>query len=308
MALVTDANGNPVPGVSVTFAAPSSGASGTFAPCASNPQQYDCIATTNSSGDATSSTVTANATTGSYNVAASATGTNTVNFALSNVADVLVITSAPVSGAASSTANLGLITVQQQTTGGTPVNAGSGGLTVNLSGPTGSSFAASQFGTSLTSVTIPSGSSSTTFWYGNSTAGTPTITASASGLISGTQKETVTTAPVGLGIVFVTGTGTPVVRCGTPSSSYACAVTGVGNAGNVTFYVTFVNSSGTQVVYSSTQASTIAETGQNPSSVTIAANQSSSNPNTLTAAHDGNSVKTSTLTFGSYTLTISVAS
>ena len=309
VALVTDANGNPVSGVPVTFAAPSSGASGTFATCAGgNPATYQCVVTTNSSGDATSSTFSANATTGSYNVAASASSTNTVNFAISNVADVLVITSAPVSGSTSATGNLGPITVQLQTTGGTPVNAGSAGQTVNLSGPTGSSFAASQFGTSVTSVTIPSGSSSTTFWYGNTTAGTPTITASGSGLVSGTQKETITTAPVGLGIVFVSGTGTPVVHCGTPSSSYACTVSGVGNAGSVTFYVTFVNSSGTPVVYSSSQSSTITDTAQVSSSVTIAANASSSSPNTLTASHDGNSTKTSTLTFGPYTLTIAVSS
>ena len=93
---------------------------------------YECVVTTNSSGDATSSTFTANATTGSYNVTAGASGTGTVNFALSNVGDVLVITSARVSGATSGTANLGPITVQQQTTGGTPVAAGSGGQTVQL--------------------------------------------------------------------------------------------------------------------------------------------------------------------------------
>ena len=309
VAVVEDAAGNPVSGVPVTFTGPSSGASGSFATCAGgNPTSYECVVTTNSSGDATASTFTANATAGSYNVTAGASGTTTANFALSNVGNVLVITSAPVSGAASSKANLGPITVQQQTTGGTPVNAGSGGLTVNLSGPAGSSFAASQFGTSVTSVTIPAGSSSATFWYANSSTGTPTITAAASGLVSGTQKETITTAPAGLGIVVVGGTGTPVAACGTPSSSYTCAVTGVGSGGNVTFYVTFVNSSGTQVVYSSAQSSTINETGQNTGSVTIAANASSSNPNTLTASHTGASTKTSTLTFGPYTLTITVDS
>jgi len=78
--------------------------------------------------------------------------------------------------------------------------------------------------------------------------------------------------------------------------------------GDVTFYATFVNSTGTQVVYSHTQASTIFETGWNSGRVSIAANASSSNPNTLTVSHAGNSTKASTLTFGPYTLTINVKS
>ena len=99
VALVTDTFGNPVSGVSVTFTAPSTGASGTFAAtgCTSNPQTYSCVATTNASGDATSSTFTANGTTGTYNVAASASGTNTVNFSLTN--QQLTITSFTRSGA-----------------------------------------------------------------------------------------------------------------------------------------------------------------------------------------------------------------
>jgi hypothetical protein len=103
-------------------------------------------------------------------------------------------------------------------------------------------------------------------------------------------------------------TGTPSVNCGSVSTSYTCAVTGVGNGGTVVFYAEFVNSSGTPVVYSATQASTITETGQNTGSATIAANASSSSPTTLSASHTGNTTKTSTLTFGPYTLTITVSS
>jgi hypothetical protein len=42
--------------------------------------------------------------------------------------------------------------------------------------------------------------------------------------------------------------------------------------------------------------------------VTIAAGASSSSPNSLTASHTLNTTKTSTLTFGPYTLTITVSS
>lgn len=222
----------------------------------------------------------------------------------------LVITSTAVSGASSSTPNLGSITVQRQTGSGAPITSG-GALTVNLSSSpsTGATFATSQFGASVTSVTISSGASSATFWYGLSTTGTPTITAAATSYASGTQQETITTSPVGLGMALASGSsGSPVVSCGSVAASYTCHVTGVGSGGHVTFFATFVDGSGNQVVYSSTQASTIAETGQNTGNVTIGANASSSSPSTLTASHTGSATKTSTLTFGPYTLTINVDS
>jgi hypothetical protein len=89
-ATVTDGYGNPKPGVSITFGAPSSGASATFASggnCTSNPQTYQCVASTNSSGVATSSAFTANATQGTYNVSATAAGGSnpSVSFSETNV-------------------------------------------------------------------------------------------------------------------------------------------------------------------------------------------------------------------------------
>ncbi len=76
VALVTDTYGNGVQGASVTFAGPSTGASLSFAAsgCTSNPHTYSCVATTGANGQATSSTMTANATTGTYNVVGSAAG------------------------------------------------------------------------------------------------------------------------------------------------------------------------------------------------------------------------------------------
>jgi adhesin/invasin len=79
-ASVLDASSNPVSGVAVTFTAPTSGATGTFAGGAST-----AVATTNSSGIATAPAFTANGTTGSYSVIASAPGiSTTANFALTN--------------------------------------------------------------------------------------------------------------------------------------------------------------------------------------------------------------------------------
>src|ERR1035438_8772853 len=78
MATVLDANGYPVTGATVTFTAPASGASGTFANGTATETD-----TTNASGVATSSTFTANATSGAYTVTASNAGIATAaNFIL----------------------------------------------------------------------------------------------------------------------------------------------------------------------------------------------------------------------------------
>ena len=72
VATATDAYGNPVSGVAVSFTAPSTGAGASFAVCGSNPQTYICTQTTTAAGTATSSTLTANGTNGTYNITASA--------------------------------------------------------------------------------------------------------------------------------------------------------------------------------------------------------------------------------------------
>ena len=84
VAKVTNSGGNPVPGVQVTFAAPASGASGSFASCAGgNPHPYSCVVTTDASGLATASTFTAGGAPGPFTVTATATGVVTpANFSL----------------------------------------------------------------------------------------------------------------------------------------------------------------------------------------------------------------------------------
>jgi hypothetical protein len=79
-ATVTNGSGNPVSGVSVTFTAPASGASGKFA---NNTTTTTAI--TNANGIATASTFTANATAGVYNVSASINaGSPSTTFSLTN--------------------------------------------------------------------------------------------------------------------------------------------------------------------------------------------------------------------------------
>ncbi|MBY0506171.1 MAG: Ig-like domain-containing protein [Bryobacteraceae bacterium] len=88
-ATVTDVNGNPVGGVTVTFTAPNAGASGTFP-----GGLLTATATTNASGVATAPIFTANNTIGGpYNVVASASGADTpANFALRNLTNLVQIT------------------------------------------------------------------------------------------------------------------------------------------------------------------------------------------------------------------------
>lgn len=74
---VKDSSGANLPGVTVTFAAPGSGASATFAGGITS-------AVTDASGNATSAVLTANATGGSYNITATANGLFSVNFQLNN--------------------------------------------------------------------------------------------------------------------------------------------------------------------------------------------------------------------------------
>jgi hypothetical protein len=92
----------------------------------------------------------------------------------------------------------GIITVQTQTAGGTPINTASN-ITVNLSSDsTGTkAFYSDAAGTNLiTSVTITTGSNSASFYYKDTKAATPTITAHAAGQTwtDATQQETVVAA------------------------------------------------------------------------------------------------------------------
>ncbi|HEY2279867.1 MAG TPA: hypothetical protein VGI00_16020, partial [Streptosporangiaceae bacterium] len=95
-------------------------------------------------------------------------------------ASQLVFTTGPVTGPASSTASLGPVTVQEEDAAGNAVNAGSGGVTVSLSATPSSGvvFSGLSGGSSVTSVTIAPGDSTASFYVGDSSNGTPMVTAS----------------------------------------------------------------------------------------------------------------------------------
>jgi hypothetical protein len=169
-ATVTDSYGNTKSGVSVTFSAPSSGASATFASggnCISNPQTYQCVATTNGSGVATSSTFTANASQGTYNVGATAGGGSnpTVTFGETNI---------------------GLLHVNSLTTGSTSgTTTWTGSVTVTVTNSSGTAVS----GVSVTGAWSPTSAASPSGCTTNS-SGQCTITPAAGSFPSGQLTET----------------------------------------------------------------------------------------------------------------------
>lgn len=180
-----------VAGTSVTLAIGTSPGGGTLS--------GTLTALTNSSGVATFAGLSINKAGVGYTLIATSSGLTSATSAAftitASAAAKFVITSAPVSGLASASANLGPITVQEQDAFGNAVATPGGGTAVTLSSNSAGTrvFSLSSGGAAITTVTIPAASSSVNFYYGDTKAATPTITASGS-LTSATQTETVTAA------------------------------------------------------------------------------------------------------------------
>ncbi|MBD1541841.1 hypothetical protein G9E11_06175 [Arthrobacter sp. IA7] len=153
-------------------------------------------ASTNLLGVATFSNLSIDKAGSGYTLTASSPGLTTVSSAAFNVtpaaAKTLQITTVPVSGAASATANLGPITVQRVDAYGNLVTAGNLAVGLSSSAAGTGTFAATAGGPAVTAVTIPNGSSAASFHYGDTKAGTPTLTASSTGLTGASQAATIT--------------------------------------------------------------------------------------------------------------------
>jgi hypothetical protein len=88
------------------------------------------------------------------------------------------------------------ITIQLDDQAGNPIAAGSGGVTVSLSSTSsGGTFYGSNAAVSF--IMIPAGASSATIAYRDTQLGTPSLTASAGRLITGSQQQTVIPLPTG---------------------------------------------------------------------------------------------------------------
>jgi hypothetical protein len=172
------------------FAATSGGSSVLSVSLPANGTQVTAFYADTVAGNGTTTTQSTPTITASATLLTSGTQQETVNAAAANK---LTITSSAFTSAASNSATNAFTVTQRDafdnaTTSATPT-------TVNLSSTSaGKIFAATSGGTSVTSVTLPASSTQVTAFYGDTVAGTPTITAAASGLTSGTQQETITPA------------------------------------------------------------------------------------------------------------------
>jgi len=167
-ATVTDVYGNPVPNNTVTFSAPTSGASGSFAGGVNT-------AKTNSTGVATAAVFTANTVAGSYTVTAG-TGTLTTNpgFALTNLSGAaasITATAGTPQTAAVNTAFAQPSEVIVNDSFGNPV----AGATITFTAPT--SGASGTFAGGVhTATTNSEGVATSAVFTANGTAGTYTVT------------------------------------------------------------------------------------------------------------------------------------
>jgi hypothetical protein len=107
-------------------------------------------------------------------------------------ASQVTVTTAPVTGTHTAGRTIGPILVQVQDAFGNPVTVTSA-TTINLASSSGTgTFATTSGGSSVATVSIAANSSFTTFYYGDTTAGSPILTTSSGSLASWSQQETVT--------------------------------------------------------------------------------------------------------------------
>lgn len=198
--IVRDGANNPVPNVSVTFTAPTTGATGNFS--GSNT----AAATTDSTGNASAPVFTANTTTGSYNVNATVSGvSNPAVFSLTNTSgppgSITVVAGTP----QNATVNTAFATNLQALVRDASSNPISG-VTVTFSVPSSGASAVFAGGVN-TAVTNASGIATAPALTANSVAGSYQVTASAPG-VSTPAVYNLTNSPGAPAVIAAVG-GTP---------------------------------------------------------------------------------------------------
>ncbi|HEY3827066.1 MAG TPA: carbohydrate binding domain-containing protein [Bryobacteraceae bacterium] len=202
-AKISDAGNSPVSGVTVTFTAPGSGASGTFGSSAI----VTANAVTNSSGVAIAPAFKANSTAGSYVVIASALGAaGTASFNLTNKAGAAASIAATGGTPQSATLSTAFATPLQATVsdaGNNPVS----GVTVTFTAPaSGASGTFAGGAATVNAVTNSSGVATATAFTANSMAGSYTVTASVPGVTATAAFSLTNNAGTGASIAATSGT------------------------------------------------------------------------------------------------------
>ncbi len=131
-------------------------------------------------------------------------GTVSTSFTVTAAAAAqLVVTSpASVTGIASATANIGPITVERRDAFGNPTSAGQPALALQTSAIGTGYFAAAAGSPGPTTLSIPAGSASASFYYGNRKTGSTSLQFSASGLTAAPAVSIVVTAAAANKLVF----------------------------------------------------------------------------------------------------------
>jgi len=196
-ATVTDANGNVVPNVTVTFTAPASGVTATF------PGGATATVTTNAQGVATAPSLTAGTTAGAFTVTASAPGAGTpATFALTNdagaPASVTATAGTPQSAPVTTTFPVTLTVLVADRYGNAVPQ-----VTVTFTAP--ASGASGTFAGGGTNVTIPTsaqGVASAPALTANDTTGGYSVTATVSGVGTAAQFSLTNTVAALRSIAF----------------------------------------------------------------------------------------------------------
>ena len=287
---LTDAFGNSVgAGLTVTFNAPGSGASGLFASTGGPTESVVSL----SDGTASPSILVANSQAGSYAVDASATGvTNPVSFNLNNKPDVpasVVVVSGDGQATARGTNFTNPLKVVVRDTYGNPVGAG---VAVNFAAP--GSGASGLFASNSTNAenvnTQADGTATSSTFKANTKTGSYTVAASVSGV--GSPANFILTNKLGnpSSVVIVSGDSqAAVVNTNFATPLKVQVIDGLGNPVGAGYTVKFLSPT-------SGASGTFASSGTNTEILTTAAD------GTATA-----STFTANLVAGSYSVSASVS-
>ncbi|WP_146078184.1 hypothetical protein [Subtercola sp. Z020] len=179
-------------------------------------------ALTNSSGIATFAGLSLDKAAAGYTLSAASPGLTAATSGTFTItpaaASKLAFTSAPVTTTASATTNSTAITVQRQDAFGNAVTSGTASALTLTSNTAGTAVFAPTNLAAAATVSIAAGSSTATFFYGDTRVGTPTITAASTGLTSATQVETVAAAAASK-LVFTSVAVTAVASATTNTSA-----------------------------------------------------------------------------------------
>lgn len=282
-ATVKDQNNNAVSGVTVTFTAPGSGASGTFA-----GGGVTATAVTNASGVATSPVFTANNTVGAYQVSASAPGVATpANFSLTNTAGAAASITATAGSGQSAQINTAFGTALSATVKDQFGNLVSG-VTVTFTAPASGASGAFGGNATATAVTNASGVATAPVFTANGTTGSYQVVASAPGVATGANFALTNTVGAPSAIAVQSGSGQSAKVSTAFGSPLVAKVTDAG--GNVV--------PGATVTFTIATASGATATFANGTNTTTAV----TNAQGLATS----SVLTANATVGSYTATAAV--